>query len=768
MTKKILLIVFLFSAITVFSAEKKPAYQNSSLPVEERVNDLMKRMTIEEKVGQMCQFVGLEHMRQAEKSVKKEDLLKNDALGFYPGIHSTDIAALVEKGIIGSFLHVLSAEEANELQSFAQKSRLKIPLLIGIDAIHGNGQLVGPTVYPTPIGQASSWDTDLVYKMSQETASEMRALGSQWTFTPNVDVARDPRWGRVGETFGEDPFLVSKMGVATIKGLQDPAKGYNMNVLACAKHLIAGSEAVNGTNSAPTDISERTLREIYLPPYKASIDAGVTTVMTAHNEINGIPCHADKRTMTDILRNEYGFKGFYVSDWLDVIRLSTLHNVAENMKEASYQTVDAGLDMHMHGPGFYESVLALVKNGRISEKRIDESVRKILENKFLLGLFENSFVIIPEQKKDIFNPNHLKTSLEAAQKSIVLLKNKDNFLPISKGKYKSIFVTGPNANNQTVNGDWVTKQPEENVITVLEGLKQVDPTCNFDFLEMNSILAKIDPNSIPEAKERAAKADLCIVVVGENSFRWDWKNKTCGENVDRSDLGLFGLQQPLVEAVYASGKPVIVVLVNGRPLATEWITNNIPAIIEAWEPGCMGGLAVAQIIYGDVNPSAKLPVTIPRSVGHLLHVYNHKPSHYTHEFVDSPKTPLYPFGFGLSYTSFNYDNLKLSNESISKTEKLRVSIDVTNTGLRDGYEVVQLYLRDKISSVTRPVKELKGFERIFLKAGEKKTVNFEIEPEMLKFFDKELKWILEPGEFSVMVGKSSDDKDLKIKSFFVK
>jgi beta-glucosidase len=768
-SKLLFLIITLFLVLSFKNnKDNTPVYLDKNKPVNQRVEDLMNRMTLEEKVGQMCQFVGLEHMKQAEKNLTKEELLKNDAHGFYPGIHSSDIELLVEKGTIGSFLHVLSAEEANELQSFVQKSRLKIPLLIGIDAIHGNGQLVGPTVYPTPIGQASAWDTDLVYKMSKETATEMRALGATWTFTPNVDVARDSRWGRVGETFGEDPFLVSVMGIATVKGFQDPENGNEINALACAKHLIAGSEAVNGTNSAPTDLSERTLREVFLPPYQAAIKAGVKTMMTAHNELNGIPCHADKWMMTDMIRTEFGFDGFYVSDWTDVARIATLHAAAENMKESCYQTVDAGMDMHMHGPGFHESVVALVKEGRISVKRIDESVRMLLEAKFKLGLFENSLVNIEAQKVQIFHPDHQKTALEAAQKSIVLLKNENNLLPLTKGKFKKIFVTGPNADNQTVNGDWVTKQPEEKVITVLEGLRTVDANSQFDFLDVGSNLAKITKDQVAEAKLRASKAELAIVVVGENSFRWDWKNKTCGENVDRSDLGLFGLQQELVESVYASGTPVLVVLVNGRPLATEWIAINIPVIVEAWEPGCKGGLAIAQILYGDVNPSAKLPITIPRSVGHLLQVYNHKPSQYTHEFVDSKSAPLYPFGFGLSYSTYQYDNLKLNTKNIKTGESLTVSIDVTNTSKIDGDEVVQLYLRDKVSSVTRPVKELKGFQKISLKAGEKKTVNFEVNGEMMKFYNREMKRIIEPGEFIVMVGKSSDTKDLLSASFFVK
>lgn len=747
--------------------KNQPPYMNPALSTDVRVDDLLNRMTLEEKIAQMCQYVGLQHMKEAEQNLSKEEMEKSDAHGFYPGLHSSDVAQLVEEGMIGSFLHVVDVEEANYLQSLAQKSRLKIPLLIGIDAIHGTALVKGATVYPTPLGLASSWDTALVKRMSIETAKEMRATGAAWTFTPNVDVARDARWGRVGETFGEDPYLVSEMGVAMIKGLQTSSSPDSFNVIACAKHLIAGSQSVNGLNGAPTDLSERTIREVFLPPYQAAVNAGVFSVMTAHNELNGIACHADKWMMTDVLREELGFEGFIVSDWMDIERLATRHFVAENQKEACYQTVEAGMDMHMHGPDFLEPLMELVDEGRLTEARINESVKRLLEAKFKLGLFENPYADAGQKENVLFQEAHQQTALEAAQKSVVLLKNENNLLPLKKGNYNKIFVTGPNAHNQTILGDWVGQQPDDQVTTILEGLAESDLSCQFDYQDVGHNPRMVTTKHIADAKRRAARADLAIVVVGENSYRWEWDEKTCGENSARPEIGLAGLQQELVEAVYNTGTPTVVVLVNGRPLGVEWIAEHVPALVEAWEPGSFGGKAVARILYGEVNPSGKLPITIPRSAGHQLSVYNHKPSHYFHQYVTGKTGPLYPFGYGLSYTRYNYQNLRLSKQTIAANETIRLKVEVTNTGSRTGDEVVQLYIRDQYSSVTRPVKELKAFRRLTIEPGETQQVTFTITPDMLQFLDKDLQPTIEAGEFCAMVGGSSSDEDLLSIPFYV-
>ncbi|MCK4919661.1 MAG: glycoside hydrolase family 3 C-terminal domain-containing protein [Bacteroidales bacterium] len=765
----ILLLSVMLSSCNVDTKNSKidtPLYLNATYSIDERVDDLLKRMTLEEKVAQMCQYVGIEHMKIAEHDLSAEEMLLSDAQGFYPGLHSSDVEKLVAEGLIGSFLHVTTAEEVVHLQQLAQKSRLKIPLLIGIDAIHGTGLVKGATIYPTPIGLASTFDTSLVYNLSVQTAREMRATGSGWTFTPNIDVSRDARWGRVGETFGEDPFLVSQMGVSMIEGLQNTSNEDSYNVIACAKHLIAGSQSINGLNGAPTDLSERTIREIFLPPYQAAVDAGVFSLMAAHNELNGIPCHSNEWMMTDVLRDEFGFDGFIVSDWMDIERLVDRHFTAKNQKEACFQTIDAGMDMHMHGPGFFEPVLELVNEGSISESRVNESVKLLLEAKFKLGLFENPLLEISENDSVLFNLEHQKTALEAAQKSIVLLKNEKKLLPLDKSKYKRIFVTGPNADNQTILGDWAVEQAEENVITVLEGLQQADPECNFDYFDVGYNPGHVKKEHVIEAKKRASQAELAIVVVGDNSYRWEWNNKTNGENAARSDIGLAGLQNDLVQAVYESGTPTIVILCSGKPLAVEWIADNIPAIIEIWEPGSFGGLATAQILYGEVNPSGKLPITIPRSSGHQLSTYNHKPSNYFHKYVDSKSDPLFPFGYGLSYANFSYNDLQLSSDVMKKGNTITISVDITNKGSVPGDEVVQLYLNDKFCSVTRPVKELKAFKRISLAVGETKKVSFSISRDMLRFLDKNLEWSVEEGEFIAMLGSSSKNSDLLKLSFY--
>lgn len=749
----------LLASLPAFS--QTPVYKDASQPVEKRVDDLMSRMTLEEKVAQMCQYVGPEHIRENQARFKDKGVAKNDdAYGFYPNLSVNDLLKMTEEGKVGSFLHVVTANEANQLQELAMKSRLQIPLLIGIDAIHGNALVCGTTVYPTPIGQASSFDPELVERLSREAALEVRATGAHWTFTPNVDVARDARWGRTGETFGEDPYLVSLMGVATIRGYQGEDCSGRESVLACAKHLIAGSEPSNGTNAAPMDVSERTLREVYLPPYKAAVESGVATLMAAHNELNGVPCHADKWMMDDIMRKEYGFKGFIVSDWMDVERIHELHRAAPTMKEAYSQSVSAGLDMHMHGPGFMEGILEAVEEGTLSEAVVDRACRSILEYKFRLGLFENPYVDLSESKKLIFNGNHRQTALEAAEKSIVLLKNEGGLLPLDFSKYRNILVTGPNADNHTILGDWTLQQPEENVVTVLEGIREAAGAGKVTYYDYGDDVRQNVPEKVAEAAGLAAKADLAIVVVGENPLRYQ-KTKTCGENIDRMSIDLLGTQEALVKEIHKTGVPTIVVLVGGRPLSVNWIAQNVPAVIQAWEPGSMGGKALANILTGKVNPSARLPISIPRHSGQIQMIYNHKPSQYFHKYRDGASTPLYAFGYGLSYTDFEYGEVKLSVDKVSADESFKVSVELKNSGSREGTEVVQLYIRDDYSSATRPVKELKDFARVSLKPGESRVVEFVVTPDKLAYFDREMHYGVEPGTFTIMVGGSSLDKDLK-------
>ncbi len=736
-----------------------PLYLNPSHPIEERVEDLMKRMTLEDKVYQMNQFVGLDHMKSGNPDDDKEN---NDAQGFYKTLSVNDVTKMCEEGKIGSFLHVLTAEEANYLQELALKSPLKIPVLIGIDAIHGNALVSGTTVYPSPIGLASTWNDELLYSVGKQTAKEMRATGSHWTFTPNIDILRDPRWGRVGETLGEDPFMVGNMGAAMVRGFQQGDFTGTQKVIACAKHLIGGGESVNGLNAAPADISVRTLREVHLPPYKKAIDAGLYSIMAAHNEINGVPSHMSKWLMTDILRDEWNFEGFYVSDWLDIERIDKLHHVAKDMKEASYLSVNAGMDMHMHGPKFTDAIIASVKEGKLSINRINEACRKILTAKFKLGLFENRFVNLDKKGALLFTDEHKSTALESARKGIILLKN-NGLLPLPETiSKKKIFVTGPNANNQSILGDWHAAQPDENVTTIYEGIKTLGETKGYvvDFFNSGENIRNIQSSKIKEAAKKAKNADYAIVVVGDNSMRYKWKDKTAGENMGRSNLDLFGKQLDLVKAIKKTGTPVIIVLVNGKPISEPWLQKNVPAILEAWEPGNLGGQAVAEVLFGEVNPSGKLPLTVARSVGQLRMIYNHKPSAYFHKYADEKNTPLYPFGFGLSYTEYSYGTPTLSETTLNKNSTVTVAVQITNTGDVDGEEIAQLYIRDNVSSVTRAVKELKGYKRVALKAGETKTVSFSIDAESLAFYDINMDYCVEPGTFSIMTGSSSNTKDL--------
>ena len=752
------------------SNSSKPIYLNSENSVEDRVADLMSRMTLEEKVYQMCQYVGLEHMKKAEKDLSEEELDKNDAQGFYPGLYSKDVARMTTEGKIGSFLHVLTAEEANYLQELALKSRLKIPVLIGIDAIHGNALVSGTTVYPSPITQAATWDDTLVELSSKQTALEMRATGSHWSFTPNIDVLRDPRWGRTGETFGEDPFLVGNMGVATIKGLQSSNFSGSEHVIACAKHLIAGSQSINGLNASPTDVSKRTLFEIFLPPYKRAIkEANVFSIMAAHNEVNGVPAHMDKSMMTELLRNRWGFQGFYVSDWNDVSRIDTWHHVAKDFKEASFLAVEAGLDMHMHGPFFAEYIVELVKEGKLPEARVNEACSKILETKFRLGLFENPFVNLSKVETSIYTESHTETALEQARKGIVLQKN-DGLLPLTIDKGKNVLVLGPNANNQTTLGDWASPQPDDKVITVYEGIKQIGDSNGYtvSLFETEDRSKNISDTTISAAAEAAGNADIVVLVLGENSFRHDWPNKTTGENIDRATLKLSGRQLELANAVLEKNKNVVVVYISGSPIAEPELENRVKGVLNAWEPGSFGGQAIAEILFGQVNPSGKLPVTIPRSVGQLQMVYNHKPTAYIHKYNTEKKTPLHPFGFGLSYTTFELSTPKLSKSALNSiSDKIQATVTVTNSGKMEGEEVVQLYIRDNISSFTRPVKELKAYKRIHLKPGESKEVTLEITAESLAFYDKEFNFVVEPGDFTIMTGNSSADTSLKKTSLSV-
>lgn len=762
MKKLITLVIGLLIAANI-SAQ---TYKNPKATVQERVEDLIARMTLEEKIGQMNQFLGLEYLKTNRANLEHGDAKNKNENVFYPHTPIQQIEDWTRQGLIGSYLMVFTAEEANRLQQLAMKSRLGIPLLFGIDAIHGNAMCDGMTTYPSNINAACSFNPELTRKIARETAEEMTTVGMRWAFNPNVEVARDPRWGRVGETFGEDPYLVGIMGEQIIKGLQRNLD-QPTDVLACIKHFVAGSQPLNGKNVSPADLSERTLREIFFPPFKTGVQAQAATLMAAHNEVNGIPCHTNKWLLQNVLREEWKWPGFIVSDWMDLEHIWEVHKTAPNMKEAFRQAINAGIDMHMQGIHWQEMVGELVKEGKISEERIDQSVRRILTTKFQLGLFEKTYTDEKLRKKICQSQQHLNTALQAAREGIVLLKNQNQTLPIQESKYKKILVTGVNANSQNILGDWSNWMGDK-TSTVLKGLKEIAPNTQFLFADQGNNPRYMKQENIDKAVEMAKECDLNIIVAGEYMPRSDWNNRTDGENLDRSDINLVGLQEQLIQRLHATGKPTILVLINGRPLSTEWAAEHIPAIIEAFAPGIQGGKAVAEIIYGKVNPSAKLAITIPRNTGQIVKVYNEKPAAAFHPFTLTQDTPLYPFGYGLSYTQFKYSDITLSSREINANGELQATINLTNTGDREGTEIVQLYIRDCYSNVSRPVKELKDFMRVSLQPGETKTLTFTLPAHKLAYYNEDMEWTVEPGEFEIMIGSSSADEDLSKKTFLVK
>lgn len=754
----------LIAGIVLASACSSGDWHDASLSAEKRTKLLLKEMTLEEKIGQMCQYVGPCYVPPDQGSPYKNIDASDENLG------NPDLADRVREGKVGSFMHVLTGEEAHQLQVLASESRLGIPLLFGIDAIHGNGLRAGCTVYPSNINLASTFHPEIMEEIGAQTAEEMRMTGMYWTFAPNLDVARDARWGRMGETFGEDPWLVSQMGKYSIWGLQGRDRNYSEGkVMACAKHLIGGGEPFGGLNASPMDMSERKMRELHLPPFKVAVEeAKVATVMTAHNEINGIPCHGNSWLINDILRDELGFDGFIVSDWMDIERLHSMHHWVSSEDEAFKVSVEAGIDMHMQGPNYFESVLDGVKSGRIPESRINEAAGEILKAKFELGLFEDPVPALPSERGFAAIPEHRQTSLEAAREGIVLLKN-DGLLPLQETLLDRIFLCGSNIDSQTILGDWVVPQDDDDVITVYEGLRSLYPSARIDTMTFRGRVTAIDDAGIHQAVAMARQADVNILVLGENSQRYSAFGRTCGENCDRDNIDLPGRQQELLEAVASSGKPTVLILMSGRALGVTWAAENpsVNAILNVWEPGQMGGQAIAEILAGIVNPSGKLPVTIPRNAGQIQCVYNHKHSQYSRQFALAVSAPLYPFGFGLSYTSFEYGEPVALKREIKPDEIVKLTVNVKNTGNMGGYEAVQLYIRDEYGSVTRPVKELKGVRKVYLEPGESADVEFEITPDMLACWGASEKWTVEPGDFTIMTGSSSADKDLKSVSLTV-
>src|SRR5215831_14248599 len=742
-------------------------YRNPNLPIEQRVSDLLARMSLEEKVAQL---EGAWQNKQFFSDPK--DLFVSEKGAFLP-----ERAAVLLKDGLGEMSRPSEsrgpramAEFTNTVQRWIKENtRLGIPILFHEECLHGHAAPKG-TSYPQAIALASTWDPDLVRDVFSATAAEVRARGAQQCLTPVLDLARDPRWGRTEETYGEDPYLVSRLGVAATLGFQGTGPSIDRaHVITTAKHFAVHGQPEGGTNVAPGNYSERVIREYFLKPFVAAVEeAHVGTVMASYNEIDGIPSHSNKHLLTDILRHEWGFDGALVSDYFGMSELIKIHHVAATPAEAARMALDAGVDIELPFLATYDTLVEQVKQGTVSERQIDRAAGNILRAKFLTGLFDDPFVDPDAAEKITNSAEHQKLALRAAHEAIILLKNENHLLPLDKAKYKKIAVIGPNAADVHLGG--YSNRPGRGV-SVLQGVKdKVGGGAEILFAEGCKITESLpdwdadkvvlgDPalnaKRIEEALKVAKKADLIILALGDNeqTSREAWAPEHPG---DRDSLELLGNQDDLVKAMLATGKPVVVVLLHGRPNAINYIAANVPAILDGWYLGQEGGAAVADVLFGDYNPAGRLPITVPRSVGQLPDYYYQKPSA-KRGYLFSDKSPLFPFGFGLSFTKFAYANLHLAPNAIGPFGQTTVQVEVTNAGARGGEEVVQLYIRDTVSSVTRPIKELRGFQRVALAAGQTKTVEFTLGPDELSFLNGELKRVVEPGTFKIMVGGNSRD-----------
>lgn len=730
-------ILFTLVFVLPVCAQKK-ATKATIKPKAEFISELMSKMTVEEKIYQTVQFT-------------------SDGTVTGPKTGENFITR-IQQGKVGSVLNATGAKATREIQRInLESSRLKIPILFGHDVIHGY-----KTIFPINLGMASSFDPAAVELAARIAATEASSGGVHWTFAPMVDVARDPRWSRVSEGSGEDPYLGIKLAVANVKGFQGDDLSKINTILACTKHFAAYGAAEAGRDYNTVDMSERVLRDIYLPPFKATVDAGVKTFMTSFNEISGIPATASKFLLRDILKGEWKFDGMVVSDYTGVNEMIP-HGFAKDEQDAAQLALNAGLDMDMVGATFMTTLKKSYDEGKVSIDVINDACKRILEVKYDLGLFEDPYRYSDEkrEKETIYKPEFLQAALDVANKSMVLLKNDNNVLPLKKEQ--RIAFVGPFVNDEyNIIGSWAALGERDGFATsIKEGVtKFLGNTARVTFDEGVEIQSN-KRDMMQKAIENAKKADVIVAVMGER------ENMT-GEAASQTNIDLPGIQKEFLAELKKLGKPIVLVLFNGRPLTLTWENENMDAILEAWFPGTRGGDAVAQTLFGQNNPSGKLPMTFPRNVGQVPIYYNHKNTgrpylglsdpeqKYKSRYTDVDNSPLFAFGYGLSYTTFSYSNLKVSSAKIKFNEKLKVSVEVANTGNYDGAEVVQLYVKDVVGSVTRPVRELKGFERVHLKKGEKKTVTFELSSEDLKFYNIDMKNVAEAGDFEVFIGGSSN------------
>lgn len=719
--------------------------------IDEKVNELLKKMTLEEKVGQMNQYNGFW-----------------DVTGPVPAAGSNKLKYdHLKKGMVGAVLNVKGSENVRRLQELVvNESRLGIPLLFGFDVIHGH-----KTIFPVPLGEAASWDLTAIGNSARIAAIEASAAGINWTFAPMVDISRDARWGRVMEGAGEDTYLGTKIGIARIKGFQGDDLAANNTIAATAKHFAGYGFAEAGRDYNTVDVGTSTLYNIILPPFKAAVDNDVQTVMNSFNVLNGVPATANKFLQRDILKDAWNFKGFVISDWGSGLEMID-HGFAKNLEQVAQLSTVAGSDMDMESYANVTYLKQLVESGKVDIKLVDDAVSRILRVKFKLGLFDDpyKYCSAEREREFIYNPAHIAAALDMAKKSIVLLKNdipaglKTKLLPLDK-KQKGIALIGALATDKNSPlGSWRIGSDDNIAVSVLEGLKKINTGISYakgtDLITapasfINEVkINETDSSGFNEAVALAKRSSVVIMVLGEHGFQ-------SGEGRSRTILGLPGLQQQLLETVYKVNKNIILVLMNGRPLTIPWAADNIPAIVEAWQPGIQAGNAVAEILFGDYNPSGKLPMTFPRSVGQLPLYYNHyntgrpgpKAEVFWSHYADESNKPQYPFGFGLSYTDFTYSNLAIDSADAAN---IKVIVTVKNAGTVDGEEVAQLYIRDKVASIVRPVKELKGFSKFALKAGESKIVQFILTAAELGFYNNEGSFIVEPGDFDIMVGTNSE------------
>ncbi|WP_213279154.1 beta-glucosidase BglX [Chryseobacterium indologenes] len=728
--------------LLAFSALGLNAYGQKT--IDQKVTELLSKMTLEEKVGQMVQYSGFEYATGPQQS------------------NSAAVLEEIKKGKVGSMLNVAGSEETRSFQKLAMQSRLKIPLLFGQDVIHGYR-----TTFPVNLGQAASWDLGMIEKSERIAATEAAAYGIHWTFAPMVDIARDPRWGRVMEGSGEDTYLGTKIGLARIKGFQGRGLGSLDAVMACAKHFAAYGAAVGGRDYNSVDMSLRQLNETYLPPFKAAAEAGVATFMNSFNDINGIPATANKYIQRDLLKGKWNYKGFVVSDWGSIGEMVP-HGYAKDANEAAERAIQGGSDMDMESRVYMAELPKLVKEGKIDPKLVDDAAGRILTKKFEMGLFDDPYRFSNEkrQKEQTDNQENRKFGREFGSKSIVLLKNQGNILPLSKTT-KTVALIGPFGKETVANhGFWSVafKDDNQRIVSQFDGIKnQLDKNSTLLYAKGCNVDDQ-DKTQFAEAIETAKKADVVIMTLGEG-------HAMSGEAKSRSAIGFTGVQEDLLKEIAKTGKPIILMINAGRPLIFNWASDNIPTIVYTWWLGTEAGNSIADVLFGTVNPGGKLPMSFPRTEGQIPVYYNHyntgRPAknntdrNYVSAYIDLDNDPKYPFGYGLSYTDFKYSDMVLSATSLTGNQTLNISVTVSNTGKYDGEEVVQLYIRDLFGKVVRPVKELKGFQKVFIKKGESKKIDFKLTPEDLKFFDDELNFDWEGGEFDIMVGTSSQSVQTK-------